>query len=144
MPPVEYWFHRFCDLVQTGEVPLMSGHSTNKLPYALNRIGFGTVGWKEIEGKPAVALVPPFPMKIGMMVSGIVANKLDPPSRMATDRAKIPQEEEKGLRIESLGPMEQELSILKAYSAKVSDALSRRMVVDDRVLLLGRNPHVAP
>jgi len=79
-----------------------------------------------------------------MMVAGVIENQLHPSSRMAADRAQIPQKQEEALGIEFLGPMEHKLAISQPYRSKVANGFAGRMVIDNRVFRFRWNPHATP
>src|SRR5882724_4508365 len=76
------------------------------------------------------------------MVLGIVADGQDTAVRFGTGFPKDFQELPEGLSVESPGfAAVQKLAVPQTYGGKVADALARRVMIDDRVADLRRNPH---
>ena len=122
----------------------METEPTREFPDALDWIQFGTVGRQEIQREALGALLPPLLVKPGVVVSRIVRDHRDTPSRSAAGR---PQRLEKlpagnGIELTRLAPKE-EPSVPQANGAEIAHAVPTRMVTQNRVLDFGRDPHPA-
>lgn len=122
----------------------MKTEPPREFPDALHRVQLGAVRRQEIKLESLGALLSPFPVKPSMMVSGIVGDHHNAPSRSGGGR---PQRLEKlpagnGIELIRLAPKE-EPSVPQANGAKIADTVPARMVMQDRVLNFRRNPHPA-
>ena len=83
-------------------------------------------------------------MQSGAMILGIVANGDNAATGLDASFAKHFQELPESFSVESSGfTTEQKLAVPQPHGGKVADALARRMVIDDGVSGLRRNPHAA-
>src|SRR5260370_8702839 len=70
----------------------METASTRQLPHTLRGIQLGTVRWQEVQGEALGDLLPPFPVKSGVVVFRIVGNHHHPSSGARAGRPTIFQE----------------------------------------------------
>lgn len=73
----------------------MSSFSPRDLPNSLDGIEFRTVGWHELQRKSLIATQSPFCMKLGMVVSDVVDDQHNPPSRVRANLAQLFEEAKK-------------------------------------------------
>ena len=144
-PSVEHTFNGIDHILQLGEVSVMSSFSPRDLPNPLDGIEFRAVGRHEFQSKSPMAVQSPFSMKLSMVVSDIVDDQHNPPSRVRADLTQVFEEAKKCLPIELVRfAAINELAIPDSYCSEISYALSCRMVKDDRAFHFFRNPHAAP
>lgn len=144
-PSVEHAFNGIDHILQLGEVSVMSSFSPRDLPNSLDGVEFRAIGRHELQCKSPMAVQPPFSMKLSMVVSDVVDDQYNPPSRVRADLAQVFEEAEKCLPIELVRfSAIDELAIPDSHCSEISYALSCRMVKDDRVFHFFRNPHAAP
>jgi len=122
----------------------METEPTREFPDALDWVQFGAVGRQEVQREALGALLPPLLVKSRVVISGIVRDHHDAPSG---SRGGRPQRLEKlpaanGIELTRLAPKE-EPSVPQANGAKIANAVPTRMVMQNRVLDFGRNPHPA-
>jgi hypothetical protein len=132
-------------VVQPWEISVVQATAPRQLPNSLDRIQLGTVGRQIVENKvPGVFFSPPF-VKPSVVVFGIVGD--DNHAAPCSD-ARSPQafhELEKGRAVELVClTAKLKLSIPQSHSGKVSYAVPRWRVQQDRVLGFRRNPHLTP
>ena len=120
----------------------MSCLPPSQFPGPFNRVELRALGRLELQSKAFSALVPPFSVQAGMMVSDVVQNQHDPTPGMAGEPPELFQKREERLGVEALDLTAiHELTVPDANGAKVADALPGRMVQQNGVLDLRRNPH---
>jgi len=114
----------------------------SQFPDPFNRVELRAIGRHELQSKAFPALVPPFSVQAGMMVSDVVQNQHDPAPGMAGEPPELFQKREELIGVEPIYLTAiHELSVPDANGTKVADALPGRMVQQDGVLDLRRNPH---
>jgi hypothetical protein len=131
-------------VLQLGKVTVMETAAAREFPNALDRIQFRAVGRQEIQREALGALLPPLSVKSSMVVLGIVRDHHHAPRRSGGDRLqrleKLPAGN--GIELTCLAPKE-EPSVAQANGAKIANAVSAGVVVQDRVSDFGRHPHPA-
>jgi len=143
-PLVEHTLNGTDHILQLGKVSVMSSFSSRDLPNPLNGIEFRTVGRHELQRKSLMAAQPPFCMKLGMVVSDVVDDQHNPPSRVRADLAQVFEEAKECLPIELVCfSAIDELAISDSHCSEISHALSCRMMEYNRVFHIFRNPHAA-
>lgn len=91
-----------------------------------------------------LALFPPLAMQFGMMVFDIIEDQNHMASRMTTRSAYLLEKREEGFPVKySFFSAINEFAVSDAYSAKVTDSFSRRMVKKNGIGDFRRNPHPA-
>ena len=143
-PSVEYIFNGIDHILQPGEVSVMSSFSPRDLPNPLDGVEFRAVGRHELQRKSLMAVQSPFSMKLSMVVSDVVDDQHNPPSRVRADLPQVFEEAKKCLPIELVCfSAIDELAISDSHCTKISHALSCRMMEHNRVFHIFRNPHAA-
>ena len=122
----------------------METASTRQLPHTLRGIQLGTVRRQEVQGEALGDLLPPFPVKSGVVVLRIVGNHHHPSSDASAGCPKVFQELSAGDGVE-LAPLspEKESAVAQADSPEVAHTLARGMMEQDGILGFGRDPHPA-
>jgi hypothetical protein len=122
----------------------METEPTREFPDALDGVQFGAVGRQEIQREALGALLPPLLVNPSVVVSGIVRDHHNTPSRSAAGRPQRFEELSAGNSIELTRlAAKEEPSVPQANGAKVANVVSARMVGQDWVLDFGRDPHPA-
>jgi hypothetical protein len=98
-PSVEHAFNGIDHILQFGEVSIMSSFSPCDFPNPLNRIEFRAVGRLKLQRK-FLAIQSPFSMKLSVVVSDVVDDQHNTPSRVRADLAQVSEESEKCLPVE--------------------------------------------
>ncbi len=120
----------------------MKAKTPNQLPDALNGIEIGAVGRQEVEGETGGTRLPPFAMKLRMMVAGIVRYHHHPTASPSAGPFQLLEELPARLRIEALRfAALDEPTIVQTNGAKVTHALASRVVPEHGVAQLRWNPH---
>jgi hypothetical protein len=124
------------------KVPIVGGEAASQLPYSLNRVEIRAIRRKIFEPKPRLRCLPPLLMQRRVMISRIIRDHDDSPAGTGTDLPEMPKEMKAclGIKASCLTPVHQ-FAVSQADSAKVADTLSRRMMQQNRVFGLRRNPH---
>ena len=144
-PSVEHTFHGIDHILQFGEVSIMSSFSPRDFPNPLNGIEFRAVGRHKLQRKFLMAIQSPFSMKLSVVVSDVVDDQHNPPSRVRTDLAQVFEEAKECLPIELVCfSAIDELAISDSHCSEISHALSCRMMEYNWVFHIFRNPHAAP
>jgi len=122
----------------------METASTRQLPHTLRGIQLGTVRRQEVQGEALGDLLPPFPVKSGVVVFRIVGNHHHPSSGASAGRPEVFQElpAGDGVELAHLSP-EKESAVAQADSPEVAHALSSGMMQQDGILGFGWDPHPA-
>src|SRR5260370_2468734 len=81
-------------------------------------------------------------MEFGAMILCVVADGQNTLASNSTDFPKRFEELPEGLTVEGLGfAAKYKSAVPQSHRGEIADALSRRMMIHDRVLDLRRNPH---
>src|SRR5437016_14630874 len=123
----------------------METASTRQLPHTLRGIQLGTVRWQEVQGEALGDLLPPFPVKSGVVVFRLSAITTTRRAvRVLAGCPKVFQELSAGDGVE-LAPLspEKESAVAQADSPEVAHTLARGMMEQDGILGFGRDPHPA-
>ena len=91
--------YRIHDIFQSGEVAIVGGHSSRKLPDSLDGVEFRTVGREKVEFEMLTMSVDPVFQHDGMMVSRIVGYN-DHLSSFAPVPYQLLQKESEGIGVE--------------------------------------------
>lgn len=143
-PSVEYTFNGIDHILQLGEVSVMSSFSPRDLPNPLDGVEFRAVGRHELQRKSLMTVQSPFSMKLSMVVSDVVDDQHNPPSRVRTDLAQVFEEAKECLPVELVCfSAIDELAISDSHCSEISHALSCWMMENNRVFHIFRNPHAA-
>lgn len=143
-PSVEYTFNGIDHILQLGEVSVMSSFSPRDLPNPLDGFEFRAVGRHELQRKSLMTVQSPFSMKLSMVVSDVVDDQHNPPSRVRTDLAQVFEEAKECLPVELVCfSAIDELAISDSHCSEISHALSCWMMENNRVFHIFRNPHAA-
>jgi hypothetical protein len=122
----------------------MCPHSAGHSPDSLDWIQLRTVGWQVQEREPPLRLFSPLLVKAGMMVPGVVDDDHDSPLRVRRDPPQILDEAEVSLSIKLIFfSNRHEFAVTQAYRSEVTDAVSGRVVKQNRVLVFRCHPHSA-
>lgn len=143
-PSVEYTFNGIDHILQLWEVSVMSSFSPRDLPNPLDGVEFRAAGRHELQRKSLMTVQSPFSMKLSMVVSDVVDDQHNPPSRVRTDLAQVFEEAKECLPIELVCfSAIDELAISDSHCSEISHALSCWMMENNRVFHIFRNPHAA-
>lgn len=143
-PSVEHTFNGIDHILQLGEVSVMGSFSPRDLPDSLNGIEFRAVGRHELQRKSLMTAQSPFSMKLSMVVSDVVDDQHNPPSRVRADSAQVFDELKECLPIELVGfSAIDEFTISDSHCSEIPYTLSCRMMEYNRVFHFFRNPHAA-
>ena len=143
-PGGEFVFNRPDDVIQMREVPVVQASSTREFPDALDRVQFRALGGEVIEGETIGVLLPPLPVKSGVVVLGVVRNDHHASSASGAGRLQILKKlpARKGVELVGLAPKTQ-LAVAQTDGTKVSDTAPRRIMQQHAILTFWRDPHAA-
>ena len=122
----------------------METASTRQLPHTLRGIQLGTVRRQEVQGEALGDLLPPFPVKSGVVVFRIVGNHHHPSSGASAGRAGagIEMGGRDGVELTRLASVE-EFTVAQADRPEVAHALAGGMMEQNGILGFAGDPHPA-
>ena len=120
----------------------MGCHPPCQFPDPLNGVGLRAIRRHEQQREALLTFVAPCPVQAGMMGSDIVQDHHDPAPGTAEEPSELFQKREECVGVEPVHfTAVDELPVPDADGSKVADALPGRMVQQNGVLDLRRNPH---
>jgi len=144
MPSGELRFDGSDDLVQRWEVAVMQTESACELPDPFDGIQIRAVGRQVVQGELGLLPRPPRGVQRGVMIFGIVDDHHHAPPRPPTALPQLGQEAPGRHRVKAAGlAAEKKFAISQPDGSKVTDALARRRMEQDRIVHLGWDPHPA-
>ena len=91
-PGCELGFNRGDDISEMVEVAIVQATTAGELPHGLNGVEFGTVSGQEVQGKVRGVLFPPWSVRAGVMITGIVGDDHNPSPASAAGGAELLEE----------------------------------------------------
>src|ERR1700723_1776595 len=141
-PNCEFGFNRADDVFEFVEVAIMQATTAGKLPRSLDRIEFGTVRGKEIQGKAGGVFFPPLSVQAGVVIRGIVGDDDHPSPSPAAGGAELLEKLKEAGPIEFAGfATKHKAAIPQAHGPEISHALAGGGVQQDRAFDFWRDPH---
>jgi len=127
------------------EVAIVQTSAAGQLPDTLDRVQLRAVGRQVIEREVLGVLLPPVPVKAGVVVFRIVGNDDHTSSASAAGRPQVAEKipARQGVEFLSLASKE-ELAVAQPDRPEVAHAAPGGVVKQDRILGLRRHPHPAP
>ena len=86
-PGCELGFNRADDVLEVVEVAIVQTTTAGELPHSLDRVEFGTVSGKEVQGKLMGVAFPPRSVQAGVVITGVVGYDHNPSPGSATGGA---------------------------------------------------------
>lgn len=144
-PRCELAFDCIDHSIKKAKVAVVQAQPAGEFPDSFDRIELRTVGRQEVQSKRWGLRLPPSEVELGSMVLRVVADRHHTAACNSALLTKHLEEFPEGLAIESarLSP-NQELAVSQADGCEVPNALPRRVMIQYRILDLGRHPHPAP
>jgi len=115
-----------------------------ELPHSLDRVEFGTVSGKEVQGKVMGVVFPPRSVQAGVVITGIVGDYHHPSPGSAAGGAELLEKLQEAGPIEFAGfQTEHKAPIPQAHGPEIAPTFAGGGVQEDRVLDFWRDPHAA-
>jgi hypothetical protein len=132
-------------ILDSREIPVVGGEAPSQFPHAFDRIEVRAIRRQVFEPEQGLSSLPPLLVQRRVMIARVVCDYDDPPAGTRTDLPEMPQEIETRFSIEASGlTSEDQLAVAQADGSEVSNAPPCRVVQQNRVRGLRRNPHSAP
>ena len=144
-PSAEFLFHG-CDYAVEGwKILVMETKLTRQFPKAFDRIQVGTIGREVVQAEVGCLGLSPGLVHFRMVKPGIVRDDDDASASLSAPPLKELQEVPEALPIKSIRfSLINEPPVTQAHRPKISDALARGVVQEDRVSILRGHPHPTP
>ena len=126
------------------KIPVVGRETPGQLPYTFNRIEIRAIRRQVFKPEPRLSGFSPLFVQRRVMISSIVRDHDYSPAGTRTDFPEMPQEIETrlGIKASRLAPVDQ-LTVAQADGTEVPNAPPRRMVQQNRIPALRRDPHPA-
>lgn len=122
----------------------MQPQAAYQLPHPLNGVDIWSVGREVVEEEARGVLLAPSPMRLRVVILGIVGDEDDVPAADHTGGAQLLQDCLAGHGVEALGfATIDKAPVAQEHRAKLAHALAAREMLKARVLDLRGNPHSA-
>ena len=118
-------FNRADDVLEIVEVAIVQATTAGELPHSLDRVEFGTVRGKEVQGKGMGVVFPPRSVQTGVVITGIVRDDHNPSPGSATGGAELLEKLQEARPIEFAGFLtEHKAPIAQAHGPEIAHALA--------------------
>ncbi len=107
----------------------MNAQATYKLPHPLTRVELRAVRWQEVQHEPPGMVLPPSPVKLGMMVLGVVYDDHDRPPGLPAGAPQLLEELVERVGVEPVWlAAEHELAVAQPHRPEIPHTAPGRVV----------------